>query len=159
MRRLLVLTLLLSACTVPLALAGGTPTDGTLSVKRGRGLVTLKVTGTIIGRVNNGRVQIRDFKPNDANNPQWSCKRHRLSPQVSYCKGRNLGFRVEDGRFTVTVRGSGISISAVGHGEVDVDGAGDTGVNDGVFSIDGAPYQSLPDFPTTLYLGPPPPAS
>ena len=36
MRRLLVLTLLLSACTVPLALAAGTPTDGTLSVKRGR---------------------------------------------------------------------------------------------------------------------------
>jgi hypothetical protein len=159
MRRLLLLILVLSACTVPLALAAGTPTDGTLSVKRGKGVLTLKVTGTIIGHVNNGRVQVRDFKPNDGNDPQWSCKRHRLSKQVSYCKGRNLGFRVEDGRFTVTVRGIGISISAVGHGQVDVDGTGDTGVNDGVMSIDDAPYQSLPDFPTTFYLGPPPPGS
>lgn len=153
------LTLLLSACTVPLGLAAGTPTDGTLSVKRGKGMLTLKVTGTIIGRVNNGRVQIRDFKPNDGNDPQWSCKRHRITRQVSYCKGRNLGFRVADGRFTVTVKGTGISISAVGHGQVDVDGIGDTGVNDGVMSLDDGPYQSLPDFLTTYYLGPPPPGS
>jgi hypothetical protein len=78
---------------------------------------------------------------------------------VSYCNGRNLGVRVEDGRFTVNVRGNGISISAVAHGQVDVDGAGDTGVSDGVMSIDDAPYQSLPDFLTTFYLGPPPPGS
>jgi len=159
MTRILGLTLLLLACTVPLALAGGTPTDGTLSVKRGRGMLTLKVTGTVIGRVANGRVQIRDFKPGDGKDPQWSCKRHRISRQVSYCKGRNLGFRVEDGRFTVNVRGTGISISAVAHGRVDVDGAGDTGVNDGVMSIDNATYQSLPDFLTTFSLGQPPPGS
>ena len=106
MRRILGLTLLLLAITVPLALAAGTPTDGTLSVKRGKGTLALKVTGTIIGHVNNGRIQIRDFRPNDANAPQWSCKRRRISKQVSYCTGRNLGFRVEDGRFTVNVRGN-----------------------------------------------------
>jgi hypothetical protein len=117
------------------------------------------VTGTVIGRVANGRVQVRDFKPGDGNDPQWSCKKHRISRQVTYCNGRNLGFRVEDGRFTVNVRGSGISISAVAHGQVDVDGAGDTGVNDGVMSIDDAPYQSLPDFLTTFSLGQPPPGS
>jgi hypothetical protein len=156
MRRFLGLTLLLLAVTVPLALAAGTPTDGTLSIKRGRGAVALKVTGTIIAHVNNGRIQVRDFRPYDANVPQWSCKRHRISRQVSYCNGRNLGVRVEDGRFTVNVRGNGISISAVAHGQVDVDGAGDTGVSDGVMSIDDAPYQSLPDFLTTFYLGPPP---
>jgi hypothetical protein len=159
MRRFLGLTLLLLAVTVPLALAAGTPTDGTLSIKRGRGAVALKVTGTIIAHVNNGRIQVRDFRPYDANVPQWSCKRHRISRQVSYCNGRNLGVRVEDGRFTVNVRGNGISISAVAHGQVDVDGAGDTGVSDGVMSIDDAPYQSLPDFLTTFYLGPPPPGS
>jgi hypothetical protein len=159
MTRLLGLTLLLLACTVPLALAAGTPTDGTLSVKRGRGMLSLRVTGTVIGHVNNGRIQIRDFRPSDANAPQWSCKRHRVSRQVSYCQGRNLGFRVEDGRFTVNVRGAGISISAVAHGQVDVDGAGDTGVNDGVMSIDDAPYQSLPDYLTTFILGQPSPGS
>ena len=157
MRRILGLTLLLLAITVPLAVAAGTPTDGTLSVKRGKGTLALKVTGTIIGHVNNGRIQIRDFKPNDANSPQWSCKRHRISKQVSYCTGRNLGFRVEDGRFTVNVKGTGISISAVAHGQVDIDGTGDTGVNDGVMSIDNEPYQSLPDFLTTFPLGSTPP--
>lgn len=159
MRRILGLTLLLLAITVPLALAAGTPTDGTLSVKRGKGTLALKVTGTIIGHVNNGRIQIRDFRPNDANAPQWSCKRRRISKQVSYCTGRNLGFRVEDGRFTVNVRGSGISISAVAHGEVDIDGTGDNGLNDGVMSIDNGPYQSLPDFWTAFTLGSPPPGS
>src|SRR3954454_12913105 len=112
MRRLLVLTLILSAGTVPLPLAAGPPTDGTLSVKRGRGAVPVKVTGTIIGRVANGRVQIRDFKPGDGNDPQWSCKRHHISSEESYCTGRNLGFRVEAGRFTVNLKGTGISISA-----------------------------------------------
>jgi hypothetical protein len=157
MRRILGLTLLLLAITVPLAVAAGTPTDGTLSVKRGKGQLSLKLTGTIIGHVNNGRIQIRDFRPNDANAPQWSCKRRRISKQVSYCTGRNLGFRVEDGRFTVNVKGTGISISAVAHGQVDIDGTGDTGVNDGVMSIDNEPYQSLPDFLTTFPLGSTPP--
>lgn len=159
MRRILGLTLLLLAITVPLAVAAGTPTDGTLSVKRGKGTLALKVTGTIIGHVNNGRIQIRDFRPNDANAPQWSCKRRRISKQVSYCIGRNLGFRVEDGRFTVNVRGNGISISAVAHGQVDIDGTGDNGLNDGVMSIDNEPYQSLPDFWTAFTLGSPPPGS
>jgi hypothetical protein len=160
MRRLLGLTLLLLACTVPLALAAATPpTDGTLSVKRGRGQLALRVTGTVIGRVGYGRVQIRDFKPGDANKPQWSCKWHRISKQVTYCKGRSLGFRVENGRFTVNVNGTGVSISAVAYGSVDVDGNGDKGVNDGVMSIDDDPYQSLPDFLTTFDLGTPPSGS
>jgi hypothetical protein len=159
MKRILGLTLLLLAITVPLAVAGSTPTDGTLSIKRGKGTLALKVTGTIIGHVNNGRIQIRDFKPNDANSPQWSCKRHRISKQVTYCTGRNLGFRVENGRFTVNLRGTGISISAVAHGEVDIDGTGDNGLNDGVMSIDDAPYQSLPDFWTAFTLGSPAPGS
>jgi hypothetical protein len=159
MKRILGLTLLLLAITVPLAVAASTPTDGTLSVKRGKGTLALKVTGTIIGHVNNGRIQIRDFKPNDANSPQWSCKRHRISKQVTYCTGRNLGFRVENGRFTVNLRGTGISISAVAHGEVDIDGTGDNGLNDGVMSIDDEPYQSLPDFWTAFTLGSPAPGS
>jgi hypothetical protein len=78
---------------------------------------------------------------------------------VTYCTGRNLGFRVENGRFTINVRGTGISISAVAQGQVDIDGTGDNGLNDGVMSIDSEPYQSLPDFLTTFPLGSPPPGS
>jgi hypothetical protein len=156
MGRILLLTTLLAAFTVPLALAADTPGEGTLSVKRGRGAVAIKLKGTVIGRVKSGRIQIRDFRPFDPNDPQITCKsriRHNITTGVWTCKGRNIGFRVADGRFNVNVRGSGIWISAVGRGPVSLDGAGDLGVLDGQFSIDAAPYQSLPDFLTTFFLG------
>ena len=160
MRRLVAIATVLAAFTVPLALAADTPTDGTLSVKRGRGTVVLKLKGTMIGRVaRSGRVQVKDFRPFDGYDPQLTCRPHAREIRTGtwLCKGRNIGFRIDKGRFNVTVRGIGISISAVGRGNVTVDGAGDTGVNDGTMSIDAAPYESLPDFPTTFFLGTPPP--
>ena len=153
MQRTLLLTALLAALTVPVALAADTG-DGTLSVKRGRGAIVLKLNGTVIGRVKSGRVQVKDFRPLDANDPVLTgCKVRRIGAGVSVCKGRNLGFRVDDGRFNVSVQGSGISISAVGRGPVTVDGAGDMGRPDGVLSVDNGPYASLPDEPTTFMLG------
>jgi hypothetical protein len=160
MGRLLAIATAVAVFTVPLALAADTPSDGTLSVKKGRGSVVLKLKGTVIGRVaRNGRVQVRDFRPFDSNVPQLTCRPHarRIGDGTWLCKGRNIGFRIDKGRFNVNVRGIGISISAVGRGNVTVDGAGDTGVNDGTMSIDSAPYESLPDFATTFYLGTPPP--
>jgi hypothetical protein len=162
MKRLAVIATLLAAFTVPLALAADTPADGTLSVKRGRGTLVLKLKGTVIGRVaRNGRVQIRDFRPFDGYDPQLTCRPHarEIRTGIWLCKGRNIGFRIDKGRFNVNVRGVGISISAVGRGSVTVDGAGDTGVNDGTMSIDAAPFQSLPDFSTTFVLGTPPPGA
>ena len=162
MARLLAIATLLAALTVPLALAADPPADGTLSVKRGRGSAVLKLKGTVFGRVTkNGRVQIRDLRPFDANEPELTCRPHarRVATGTWLCKGRNISFRVENGRFNVNVRGTGIWISAVGRGGVTLDGAGDTGVPDGVMSIDAAPYESLPDFPTTYFLGTPPPGS
>lgn len=159
MGRLLVIAIVLAACTVPLALAADTPGDGTLSVKRGRGSVVLKLKGTVIGRVaRNGRVQVRDFRPFDDNDPQLTCRPRprRIGAGIWLCKGRNIGFRVENGRFNVNVRGTGIWISAVGRGAVTVDGAGETGSYDGVMSIDSAAYESLPDLATTFFLGTPP---
>ena len=156
MRRILPLTIALAALTVPAALSADTPGDGTLSVKRGKGSVVLKLKGTVIGRVKNGRVQVRDFRPLDVNDPVLTgCipRIRRIGAGISVCKGRNVGFRVVDGRFNVTVKGSGISISAVGRGPVTVDGVGDTGVNDGVMSVDDGPYESLPDDPLTFTLG------
>jgi hypothetical protein len=146
-RTFLLVTLLLAVFTVPAALSADQPGDGTLSVKRGRGSVVLKLKGTVIGRV---------F---DANAPQFTgCKPKLRHPTVglSVCKGRNVGYRVLNGRFNVNVRGSGISISAVGLGTVTLDGAGEDGLPDGVMSMDDQPYESLPDDLTTLPLGTPP---
>jgi hypothetical protein len=149
--------LLLAAFTVPAALSAGTPSDGTLSVKRGRGAVVLKLKGTVIGRLTNGRVQVKDFRPFDNNVPLFTgCKVRHPFYNVTVCQGRNIGYRVLDGRFNTNVRGSGISISAVGLGTVMLDGNGEDGLPDGVMSIDDRPYESLPDDATTLPLGTPP---
>ena len=158
-RTFLLAVLLLAAITVPVALSANPPNDGTLSVKRGHGTIVLKLKGTVIGRVTNGKVQVKDLKPFDANNPVLTgCKPKLRHPSfgVSVCQGKNVGFRVMNGRFNVNVRGSGISISAVGRGPVTVEGTGEEGLPDGVMSVDAAPYESLPDFPTLLTLGTPP---
>lgn len=162
MRRLVLLSTLVALVTVPLAVAGSSQaTDGTLSVRRGKGTVQLKLRGTVIGRLAQGRLQVRDFRPNDGNNPQLTCrpKPRKTAPGVYVCLGKSLGYRVDDGRFNVSVRGTGISISAVGRGPFVVDGTGDTGVgvNDGTMSLDNGPYLSLPDTQTSFYLGTPQP--
>jgi hypothetical protein len=156
-RFFLLAALLLAAFTVPAALSADTPTDGTLSVKRGRGTVVLKLKGTVIGRLTNGRVQVKDFRPFDNNVPLFTgCKARHPAFGITVCQGRNIGYRVLDGRFNTNVRGSGISISAVGRGTVMVDGNGEDGLPDGVMSMDAQPYESLPDDATTLPLGAPP---
>ncbi len=157
-RTILLAVVLLAAFTVPAALSADTPTDGTLSVKRGRGTIVLKLKGTVIGRLTSGKVQVKDFRPFDTNVPQFTgCKPKLRHPTVaiSVCKGRNIGFRVLAGRFNVNVSGTGISISAVGRGTVTVDGNGELGVSDGVMSVDDQPYESLPDLATTITLGTP----
>jgi hypothetical protein len=152
-RFFLLTALLLAAFTVPAALSADTPGDGTLSVKRGRGSVVVKLKGTVIGRLTSGKVQVKDFRPFDSNVPLFTgCKVRRPTISLAVCQGRKIGYRVLDGRFNVNVRGSGISISAVGRGTVTVDGNGEDGFPDGVMSMNDQPYESLPDDTTTLPL-------
>jgi hypothetical protein len=158
--KLLLAVLVTAMLAVPVALGGDAPGDGTLSVKRGRGLVDLKFKGSVLGRIN-GKVYVRDFRPLDGTNPQLvGCRprvRHPL-PGVSTCKGRSVSYRILDGRYRVILHGTGIFLSAVGHGSVTVDGIGDEGVSDGMMSLNDGLYQSLPDYPETFLLEAPPPA-
>jgi hypothetical protein len=157
MGRTLLLVVLTAALALPATLSASTATDGTLSVKRGRGIVLVKFRGTEIGRLAQGKVRITDKTPFDANSPQFRhCRIRHINPSTTLCTGRKLTFRATDGRYVVRVQGSGMYLSAVGQGMVMVDGAGDQGVADGVMSIDDDPYQSLPDYATTFDLGTPP---
>jgi hypothetical protein len=158
-RMLLLAALAAAVLAVPAALAGDTPGDGTLSVKRGRGTITINFKGTVIGRIN-GKIQVRDFKPLDGIDPQLvGCRGKVRRPVlgISVCRGRNVSFRILDGRYRVYLQGVAIFLSAVGHGSVMLDGNGDLGTNDGVMSFNDGPYESLPDFPTTFPLEAPPP--
>jgi hypothetical protein len=156
MARKLLLVVLAATVAAPIAMsASSSATDGTLSVKGGRGLTVLKLKGTVIGRLNYGRVRIVDKTPFDDQAPQFRhCRILRyVNVATTVCTGRKLSFRALDGRYVVRVQGRGMYLSAVGHGTVMVDGAGDQGVPDGVMSIDDGPYQSLPDFATIFDLG------
>jgi len=54
----------------------------------------------------------------------------------------------------IQLKGTGIYLSAVGHGQVGLDGRGEdpTIDTDGTYSLNDGPYKSLPDFGATLQL-------
>ena len=143
-----------AALALPAAAPADKGSDGTLSVQRGRGKITLTFKGTAVGRLANGKVRIRDQNLFDGLTPDFRhCKLKQVNAHVMLCTGKKLTFRALNGRYTVFVQGSGIFMSAVGRGTVTVDGTGDNGLPDGVMSLDDAPYASLPDFPTVFPLG------
>ncbi|MGB2874205.1 MAG: hypothetical protein WBB76_01885 [Gaiellaceae bacterium] len=159
MGRTLLLLCLAAALAVPAALSAASPSDGTLSVKRGRGSDTLKLRGTVIGRFANGRVRIKDLTPLDGQTPQFvHCRGgvKAIDAWTTMCTGRNVSFRALDGRYVVNLKGTGIFVSAVGRGKVVVTGAGDPGIPNGVMSLNGAAYLPIPDGPSTFVLGTPP---
>ena len=171
MRRTLLLCILAVAVLLaPLAAEAGrrAPGDGTLSVQRGRGQVVLNpFRGSVIGRVTRGQVWIRDLDPGDGGPPLvWGCDRgsgdlseRTADPDdiVKLCRGQNLRFRAVGGKYRVTVSArQGMFLSVVGRGRVELDGRGDERlVPDGVYSLNGEPFQSLPDYPELFVLGSP----
>ena len=165
MRRLIVLAALAALIVVPTALATlpqGGQDDGTLSVRRGRGLVVLRFRGAVIGRIAHGSVRVTDPIVDDGQGAEFfGCDNtHRdVSDTTSVCRGDDVRFRAIGGRYSVKVSGSGIFLSAVGRGKVTMNGIGDpeAGIfNDGGYSFNGDDYQSLPDDPTTFILSAPP---
>ena len=170
MRRTLCLCIVVAvAALAPLADAGRrAPGDGTLSVRNGRGQVTLNpFRGSVIGRVTRGQVWIRDLDPGDGGPPLvWGCDRgsgdlseRTVDPDdiIKLCRGADLRFRAVGGKYRVTVNAcQGMFLSVVGRGRVLLDGRGEAGVRDGVYSFDGEPFQSLPDYQETFALGTPP---
>jgi hypothetical protein len=156
MRRFLLFLGLVAMLALPAFVSAATETDGTLSVKRGRATITIKLArGTVIGRLAVGQVKIKDPSPYDGPPPDVrNCRRRRYpAPNTTLCIGRKLTFRALDGRFVVTVKGTGIFLSAVGRGMVTIAGADDPSLPNGVMSIDNGPYEPIPDFQTTFPLG------
>jgi hypothetical protein len=160
MRRFLLFLGLVAALTLPVVVTAAARTDGTLSVKRGRATIGIKLTrGTVIGRVAVGQVKIKDPSPYDGAPPEvHHCRRLRYpSPTTTLCVGRRLTFRALDGRFVVNVKGTGIFLSAVGRGTVTIIGDSDPSTPNGVMSIDNGVYEQIPDFQTIFPLGAPSP--
>jgi hypothetical protein len=158
MRRLVWLTVLAIALAVPAvgyAVVGGSSDDGTLSVKSGAGRVFTSINGSAVGRLLKGSIKVTDPNPNDGLGADFSgCDATTdLSTSTTICqsdgKGTVVRFRAIGGKYLITLKGSGIFLSVVGHGWGTLNGAGDDpnfpGTFDGTYSINDGPYKSLPD--------------
>jgi hypothetical protein len=158
MRRLVVLALLAVALGVPaVALAVGDGSDdGTLSVRNGAGKALLQFNGSALGRVAHGRVTVTDPILGDGVGVTfWGCdKPYDLTDSTTTCIGDGIRFRAIGGKYRIFVRGSGIYLSAVGHGTVFLNGRGDEPNvdHDGAYSLNDGPYKSLPDLGAWLTL-------
>jgi len=157
MRRLALICaplLALAAPTVAWALTAG-PNDGTLVVKNGTApkgvpVVTLVITGAAIGHVSNfGTIVIDDATPGDPYSPEVSnADWHKdVSDTATKWSGTNMKFRAVGGTYKITIYGSDVDLSAVGHGVVTLAGMPDTTVGDGTYSLNGDPFHSLPASP------------
>jgi hypothetical protein len=164
MRRLLFLILLvcLAAPSAALALRRA-PGDGTLAVRNGTGLLRLDINGAVIGRIEAGRLEL--VSPSVDNCEDWAVwgadrtRSRSLRDGTTTCvfavfarPSEAIRFRVVLGpEETLTIRnGSGFSLSAVGQGIGFVKGAGEL---DGVLSLNGDRFRSLPDAGLRFTLG------
>ena len=160
MRRFSIILGLLAALALPTVVIAAAQTDGSLSIKRGRTTVAIKLgRGTVIGRIAVGQVKIKDPTPYDASSPEvHHCRRLRYpTPNTTLCIGKKLTFRALDGRFVINARGTGVFLSAVGRGTVTIIGDSDPSTPNGVMSVDNGAYEAIPDFQTIFTLGTPSP--
>jgi hypothetical protein len=155
MRKLLVP--LLIALAVPVsAYSQPRASNGTLSIREGRGVVQLNAVGSMTGRVN-GKVTITDPRPYDSKRPivYGSAKTIYRNDKTAIYKGKNVRFRLIGARYQIRMEGKAIFLSAIARGDGLLDGIGDPTTNvfyDGVWSLNDEPYHSLPDDPTAFEL-------
>lgn len=147
MKRLLI-TLAVIALALPAAAAAVRldPSDGTLSVRDGRGTFTINAKGGVIGSFAHGRVIITDPVDGDGTGPivsgdDWHKDR---SDTTTVYGGTRVRFRMIGGSFRIKVVGTGVNLSVVGRGTVTLNGQGTD--DDGTYSVDGATYAPVPDF-------------
>jgi hypothetical protein len=144
----------LVALALPAASAARTQgaSDGTLSVRDGRGTITISGRGGVIGSFARGSVRISDPIDGDGTGPivtgdEWSNERDATTTTWG---GTKVRFRIIGGFFRIVVRGRGINLSLVGKGNVTLDGAGT--VDDGSYSVNGGEYLAMPEFPLPFPL-------
>ena len=140
------------------------PDVGVLSVEGGKGAVTLELKGSVLGRLSLGTLRVTDKTPLDryaALVVGRKLTQERVGPRTILYKGNGLRFRMVGGGYKIVVRGTGISLSAVGRGVASLDGdrrfagedAGVYSLEDGVdCGIEPLLCDALPDEPRQFVL-------
>jgi hypothetical protein len=148
-RSLLAVPVVVLALAVPAGWAAARGA-GTLSVEDGLGMVTVKGTGTLVGRMERGEILIVDLTPGD----QWSPRLNGVPRgRLAGLRGRTVNFYVPGGRYQVTLRGEGISLSARGSGVARVKARADVTVPVGTYAVGDDARASLPDELTRVVFG------
>jgi hypothetical protein len=133
--------------------------DGTLSVRDGRATVTLRMKGSVIGRLARGRLTVTDSPDGATIIVRGEEDEIPISGRTTAYTGKNIFFRIaDDRRFVVKVAGKGLNFSAVGRGDGWLDGWGDpeSGIFfDGSYSLNGTDYPTLPNERTRFELSAP----
>jgi len=146
MRRLGLVALSILFAVPALSLARSLPPgDGTLVVRNGKGTILLQVRGAVIGWMGNGKLTLTDNDPYDENTPvvRGVTKSKQVNDSVTVYRGKKIRYRMLDGSYRLRFEGTGIHLSAVGHGWVTFDGD-DAYVSDGTYSLNGAPFEPIP---------------
>jgi hypothetical protein len=153
--RILALLCAIAALAATASIAGAAePNVGTLSVERGKGVVMVDLRGSLLGRLGSGSLRVTDHTPNDryaALVVGRKVTQERVGPRTVVYRGQGLRFRMLGGGYRVVVRGSGISLSAVGRGNVMLDAEPRfVGDDAGVYSLDGVDCSLEPTSCTPL---------
>jgi hypothetical protein len=146
---------MLAALALPAASAARNQgaNDGTLSVRDGRGTITISARGGVIGSFARGSVTISDPIEGDGTGPIVTGDDFppiERNDTTTTWRGTKVRFRIIGGSFRIVLKGRGINLSLVGKGTVTLDGTGSG--DDGSYSVNGAEYSAMPEFlfPFTL---------
>ena len=156
MRRLVVILCALGLAVPATALAIELlPGDGTLVVDNAQGVIVINVRGGVIGRLDQGTIEISDPIAGDGLPPRVYGYQQKIQlPGVrrfQYSGEGDMRFRLIGGLYRVRIAGQGIDLSVVGKGSVMLDGSGFS-EQPGRFQLNGGSYQGMPDQPTRYSL-------
>ncbi len=130
--------------------ARGPVEDGTLSVRDGRATILLRMKGGVIGRFARGRLTVTE-SDSDADTVivRGEERSRDINERTTVYSGNNIRYRIAaERRAVVKIEAVKINFSAVGRGDVVLDGYGDSDEGiffDGSYSLNGDDYKSLPD--------------
>jgi hypothetical protein len=148
MRRTLLTFAVLAALAMPAgsSATARTPTDGTLSIRDGRGTITIQGRGAVIGSFARGSVTINDPIDADGTGPivtgdEWSKEK---TDTTTVWGGTRVRFRIIGGTFKIVVKARGVNLSVVGKGQVTMKGAGTD--DDGMYALNDDGYSPIPAF-------------
>ena len=154
MRRLIVIIGVLVLAPAAGALVGA-PGDGTLVTDNAQGVVILNVRGGIIGRFDQGTIEV--FDPVEGDGPTPVVRGYQQARQVGprriqYSGEGDVRFRLIGGFYHIRIAAIGMDVSVVGRGTAVLDGSGFADQT-GRYSLNGGPFQAMPHVPSRLALG------